>query len=262
MTPTRPAGPLAPAPPPAAVPAAPSSPPPPLPERLDTSRGPIHLYRPAGFRPEHAGVVIYLHGYGPAVDRVWEEHALARQFAASGVNALFVVPAAPTEGAAPVVWDSPGALLEAVRARAEVPAGPLVVVGHSGAYRTIVPWLRAARREVTGAAGAGRVIDEVVLLDGLFGVGDELLAWTGTARAGQARLTLVGGRTSAACVRLVRAVDGALTVHRFPAHRRDLTARQRTARVVYFPSPYEHMEIVTGGQVIPVLLGRTRLTAL
>ena len=47
-----------------------------------------------------------------------------------------------------------------------------------------------------------------------------------------------------------------------PAADSGFTKRQRGAKLLYIRSQYEHMQIVTGGKVIPVLLRLTPLKAL
>ena len=62
--------------------------------RVQTEHGPVHLFRPAGYDRRTAGVVVYVHGLYTSVDQAWKDHRLATQFAASGANALFIVPEA------------------------------------------------------------------------------------------------------------------------------------------------------------------------
>src|SRR5262245_52628668 len=68
--------------------------------RIADKAGPIHVWRPAGYRAETAAIVVYVHGYGTDVDTAWREHHLPEQFALSAVNALFIAPEAPA-GARP-----------------------------------------------------------------------------------------------------------------------------------------------------------------
>ena len=113
--------------------------------RLETNHGPVHLFRPAGFNRRTAGVVVYVHGYYTHVDEAWSEHKLAQQFAASRRNALFIAPEAPAAPEEELSWSSLRRLLTIVfhTTHFSAPPGPLVVVGHSGAYRTLVAWLDA-----------------------------------------------------------------------------------------------------------------------
>src|SRR6185369_15538174 len=108
--------------------------------RADTARGPVHLFVPCGLRPRDAGIVVYVHGLYDTVDSAWRSHHLGRQFAASRRNAIFIAPEAPSTAEEQPSWTDLEALVaEALgAARIERPAGPLVVAGHSGAYRTIV----------------------------------------------------------------------------------------------------------------------------
>src|SRR5207244_3849227 len=66
-----------------------------------------------------------------------------------------------------VFWKDLGELLEAVRrlARLRTPDGPLVILGHSGAYRTLAEWIKYPR------------VDEMILLDALYANEDDFRAW-------------------------------------------------------------------------------------
>src|SRR5208283_2556332 len=135
--------------------------------RVETEHGPLHLWRPAKYDARTAGIVIYIHGYFTSVDQAWTESDLETQFAASGRNALFIAIEAPQSSAEDVYWESLEALLHTVSDRASLPLprGPLVVVGHSGAYRTILSWLNHPR------------IQEVILLDGMYAGQAEFHSW-------------------------------------------------------------------------------------
>ncbi len=45
--------------------------------RIEASSGPVHVWRPAGYQPATAGIVIYVHGYettrsrSPCPPRTW-----------------------------------------------------------------------------------------------------------------------------------------------------------------------------------------------
>src|SRR6185503_1673970 len=99
-------------------------------------------------------------------------------------DALFLVPEAPASGDEEPRWGSPGDLLRAVkRAGVAVPEGPIVVVGHSGAYRQILLWLDYP-------------IDSLILLDALYGNEEDFLVWLESARGHRARrLTVVAQDT-------------------------------------------------------------------
>ena len=108
--------------------------------RLQTPGGTVHVWQPAGYERLTAGIVVYVHGFSTDVDAAWDRQKLAREFAASRRNAVFVVPEAPSSSQDPVRWPTLNTLLASVGSRLALdwPEGPLVVVGHSGAHRTVV----------------------------------------------------------------------------------------------------------------------------
>lgn len=236
--------------------------------RFETWNGPVHLWFPAGYDADTAGTVLYVHGFYVDVDKAWREHELARQFAASGINAIFIAPEAPIQSGDLPRWADLGVLLGEVEKRLQVPLprGPVVAMGHSAAHRTIVEWL------------AYRPLAEVVLIDALY-AGEELFhAWleaqpwaaAGTkpvrgrrARAAlpQKRMVLVVGRSSAATtqefLRPVRRL--VVRVNEVPASPKRITKKMRAARILSVRSSLGHFELVTTGAVIPVILHATRL---
>ena len=127
--------------------------------RLETARGPVHVWIPAGYDPTTAATIVFVHGYHVDVDQAWSEYRLAQQFALSGVNAMFIAGDAPISKRASIVWPSLDALIRTVKDGVDVamPAGRLVAAGHSGAYRTLAVWL------------ANKTLDTVVLLDAVYG---------------------------------------------------------------------------------------------
>jgi len=134
--------------------------------RLETARGAVHVWAPADYDAKTAATVVFVHGYWIDVDEAWTSYRLAQQFALSGINALFIAPDAPAAKWEPIAWPS---LPELVRTVADniavaMPAGRLVAVGHSGAYRTLATWLAAP------------ALDTVVLLDALY-IEFGLLPW-------------------------------------------------------------------------------------
>ena len=127
--------------------------------RVETQHGALHFWIPERYDPISAGMVIYIHGYFTTVDQTWADDHLDAQFQASGRNALFIVINAPLSNFQDVSWKSLDELLLAVHDLTPfpLPHGPLVVVGHSGGFRTILLWLRDPRMQY------------VILLDGLYG---------------------------------------------------------------------------------------------
>lgn len=219
--------------------------------RVVTARGPVHVWVPADYDPATAGVVLYVHGYRTTVDQAFAEHRLAEQFAASGRNALFIAPRAPSSKRQSVRFGDIGELVREVRERTGVerPWGPVVAVGHSGAYRTLTAWLDDPD------------LEHIVLLDGLYGNDERFRDWLAAKRARPRRLTLVSMDTIVAGEAWVREQPDAVVADWVPERVGDLDAKARGARFLYLRSQYGHMEIVTEGKAIPVLLQATRLGA-
>ena len=217
--------------------------------RLETENGPVHVYRPPGYRHGSAGVVVYLHGLYVTADKAWAEHDLATQFAASRQNALFVVPEAPLgEEVPPWGWleDLLDTVAEALRTR--LPRGPLVVLGHSGSFRQVVMWLDHP------------ALANIILLDALYGNEDDFRAWLDASP--RHRMTIVANDSRRWADPFVAAIRHAVTRDELPEGYDDFTDRERRARVLYMRTETDHMELVTLGIVVPMLLRRTPLRAL
>lgn len=220
--------------------------------RFKTRRGPVHVWTPAGYQAETAGIVVYVHGYYTDVDDAWRDHALARQFAASGRNALFIACEAPVRGWNPVRWNDLGALIRTVRENLGLarPWGAVIAVGHSGAYRTLLPWLDY------------RPLEHIILLDGLYGNEQPFATWLEEIKARPNRLTMITIDTLRWSEPWTRALGHAHTLDWMPAHIDMVDPDALAARVLYIRSQYDHMDIVISGKVLPVLLQATRLPAL
>ncbi|XXF75640.1 hypothetical protein P2318_21575 [Myxococcaceae bacterium GXIMD 01537] len=221
--------------------------------RMGTARGVVHQWKPRGYRAATAGTVIYIHGYYTNVDQAVEDHRLLEQFRASNRNALFIMPEAPCWNAEDVYWTDLDALLaEAARLSGQPqPKGPLIIVGHSGAYRTLMHWLAHPR------------IREIVLLDGLYRGEDELDTWLAAEPPGKRRLLLVGIDTARRTEAwLSRRHPGAIRHRRFPQSALPESAPEHSAPLVYVRSRLEHMKVITEGRAVPELLRWTRLRGL
>ena len=216
--------------------------------RFESSRGPVHVWMPPGYRHPTAGIVFYVHGYYIDVDGAWTEHDLAEQFRKSGRNALFIAPEAPARKYHKVRWRDPGHLIREVRTRLNIPRpwGPVVAVGHSGAYRTLIPWL------------SYRPLQRVIMLDALYGHEHPFRHWLEEVRGSPNRLTMVTIDTLrwsepfAQEIDYTRAVDW---IPRNPAPEDALGSN----RFLYIRSQYNHMGLVTRGEAIPALLQMTDL---
>jgi hypothetical protein len=221
--------------------------------RIDTRDGPINLWRPARYDPRTAGIVIYIHGYFTSVDEAWADHQLAEQFRASGRNALFIAIEAPQSSDQEVLWNSLDELLRTVEDLAPfpLPNGPLVVVGHSGAYRTILSWLGDPR------------VQYVILLDGLYSGQAEFRQWLlPHPDAKPHRLVLVAYDTRPQCRQFARHAYGMARRKMIPTQPASFTAREKHARLLLLRSQYDHDAMVSGGRVIPVLLQISPIKAL
>lgn len=216
--------------------------------RVRTSRGPVHVWCPALYDRRTAGTVVYVHGYAVDADGAWERHELARQFQASRRNAVFLVPEAPASSEDTVRFPSLNELLSAAAASIHrtFPPGPVVVVGHSGAHRTLVPWLKNPR------------VSHVILLDAVYG-GETVTAVRDWFRTSRGRLIVVAADTAEESERLIQGLPSAARRGAIPESAAAFTALERQARVAYLRSQYSHLEMVTEGKTIAPLLGLTRL---
>ncbi len=190
--------------------------------RLSTERGAIHLWCDA--ETELRAVVIYVHGYGDDVDSAFTNHQLAAQFAKSNVEALFISVAAPSGPEGQVAFEELDSLLAQVSKHVGAPLPETVVLlGHSGGYRTLKLWLSSTR------------VQEVVLLDGFYGDSAPWSQW-------------LINRPSAT-LRLI----GLETWDKAEAWRVGLPETVR-GRVNHTPAKCPHMEIITQGEWLPRVL--------
>ncbi|HPH65998.1 MAG TPA: hypothetical protein PLF40_09655 [Kofleriaceae bacterium] len=220
--------------------------------RIKTKAGAVHVWIPEGYDRETAGTVVYVHGYYTDSDGAWREYGLARQFRASKQNAMFVVPDAPSGNDEEVKWPALTDLRKAVaRANIRLPDGPLVVMGHSGAFRTVMKWID------------NRTVDQIILLDALYGgekAFDEYI--DSGKRADEHKLIVVGAATAQGSKAFAKKYPFAVVRDKLPSTVAGFKKREKRAKLLYVHSQYEHMAIVTNGKVIPQLLRLTELKAL
>jgi len=208
--------------------------------RIESRGRVVRVFRPAGFRARGAALVLYVHGFYTDPDRAWRDHRLPEQFAASGRNALFVVPAARTGPGQPLPWPELPALLALLAdATGETLPRPLVAAGHSGAYKQIGAWLEH------------RTLRTILLLDALYGLQETFRAWV--RRPGR-RMALVSRDTAAATTAWARRLPFAVRRPRCPGDFAQLSPRERAARVLAMGTDSDHFGIVTEGQALPLLL--------
>jgi hypothetical protein len=220
--------------------------------RIKTSRGAVHVWFPPDYDRETAGTVIYVHGYYTDADGAWREHELAKQFKASHQNAMFVVPDAPAGNDDDVKWPALKDLRKAVtRANLHLPDGPVVVIGHSGAFRTVMQWVDH------------KLVDQIILLDALYAgeaAFDEFIA--SGKRADDHKLIVVAASTAEESASFAKRYKFAVARERMPGSAGGFSRRERGAKLLYIRSQFEHMAIVTSGKVIPTLLRVTPLKAI
>jgi hypothetical protein len=220
--------------------------------RVKTKAGAVHVWVPPDYDRTSAGTVIYVHGYWTDADGAWKDHGLARQFRASRQNALFIVPDAPSSNDDSVKWPALKDLRKAIaRANIVMPDGPVVVMGHSGAFRTVMQWVDHLR------------VEQIILLDAMYAGDSAFDEFIGTGkRADEHKLIVVGADTAQGSAGFAKQYKFAVAREKMPASDADFTKRERRAKLLYIRSQFDHMSIVTSRKVIPLLLRLTSLKSL
>ncbi len=220
--------------------------------RIKTAQGAVHVWVPADYDRATAGTVVYVHGYWTDADGAWRDHELARQFRASRQNAMFIVPDAPSSNDEHVQWPALTDLRRAVtRGNIKLPDGPIIVMGHSGAFRTVMQWVDH------------RAVDQIILLDAMYAgerAFDDFIK--SGKRADDHKLIVVGASTEQGSRAFINKYKFAVAREKLPKDVGGFTKRERSAKLLYVRSQYEHMSIVTSKKVIPLLLRVTPLKAL
>jgi len=209
--------------------------------------GAIHVWIPDGYDAAHAGVVVYVHGYFTDVDDAWRGHKLARQFADSGLDAMFIACEAPESARDAVTWPSLADLLARVDAEPslDLPDGPLIAVGHSGAHRTLGDWF------------GDPDLHTVVLLDALYGQVQEVADWL--AQSTDHRLVDISVITRPWAEELHKSLPETVVFDGLRSVRADHGKSARSARVVHVRARIGHMPLVTNGKALPTVLRTLRL---
>ncbi len=220
--------------------------------RIQTAQGAVHVWVPPGYDRETAGTVVYVHGYWTDADGAWKNYELARQFKMSHQNALFIVPDAPSSMEDNVKWPALTDLRRAVtRANIKLPEGPVVVMGHSGAFRTVMQWVDH------------RLVDQIILLDAMYAgeqAFDEFIK--SGKRADEHKMIIVGASVAQNSAAFASKYKFAMARENVPDSMGGFTKKERQAKLLYIRSQYSHYPIVTNRKVIPLLLRATRLKAL
>lgn len=220
--------------------------------RIKTAQGAVHVWTPDGYDRSTAGTVVYVHGYWTNVDNAWKEYQLAKQFKMSRQNAMFIVPEAPGSNEDNVKWGALTDLRKAVsRANLKMSDGPIVVMGHSGAFRTVMQWVDH------------KLVDQIILLDAMYGgekAFDDFIK--SGKRADEHKMIVVGAAVARSSVSFSQQYKFAVSREKFPETLGGFTKAERRAKLLYVHSQYDHMAIVNSKKVIPLLLRVTRLKPL
>lgn len=214
--------------------------------RFTTRNGPVHVWIPKGYTSRRADTIIYVHGYYVNVDGAWRSYDLAKQFAASAINAMFIVCEAPSGPQDRVYWTSLTALLDVVDANIPeaVPRRRIVTIGHSGAWRTLVGWLDEP------------IIDTVVLLDAVYGEIEKFKKWI--LGDENRRLINVGDGTRKWADTLHAGLPETVVIDGFPSLEDGLPREATRARILYIKSKLGHFPLVTSGWALPMMLRTLR----
>ena len=212
-------------------------------ERLETARGPVHVWTPQGYDPATAMTVVYVHGYSIDVDEAWGAHGLPEQFGHASINAMFIACEAPQNKYQDVRWTSLSALLDTVEAAGHpLPQGRVAAIGHSGAYRTLQAWAKDPR------------LDTMVMLDAGYGP----LWWVRSWVLGKPdrRLIDIGDDAIYFTDRLHRYwLPRSVTLQGFGAFaNRAQVERLSRERIVYVRSTIGHYVIASGAVALPAVL--------
>lgn len=220
--------------------------------RIKTAQGAVHVWVPPGYDRATAGTVVYVHGYWTDADGAWREHELARQFKLSRQNAMFIVPDAPASRDQGVHWPALTDLRRAVaRANIKLPDGPVVVMGHSGAFRTVMQWVDH------------RLVDQIILLDAMYAgeyAFDEFIK--SGKRADEHKLIVIGADVAQNSAAFASRYKFAVAREKLPDSIGGFTKEERRAKLLYVRSQYDHYTMIKNRKVIPMLLRLTRLTKL
>jgi hypothetical protein len=210
--------------------------------RIDAPRGPIHVWIPPSYHADTGATIIYLHGYYDDADSAYIGHHLPEQFAMSALNAMFIVPEAPSGNKPPINYPNLSELLRIVEDKTGVSRGMALtaVVGHSGAFRTIDAWLDEP------------LIDTLVMVDSMYANEEMIEAWYRASP--RHRLITVGEDTLQWNEQFLRDIPDMLVLDRVPPTYETWPAEARISRAVYVRAQFMHMPLVTDGLVLPSLL--------
>lgn len=213
------------------------------------SKGHVHLWKSDSFdATKDAATVVYVHGHNidnksqkpHYIDWAWDNHGLARQFAASGKNALFVAIEAAHDREDPIKWFSLSDLLTSIENNAGiVPPRHVMAMGHSGGFYTTLQWLNDSNLKHVVVLDSGKT--SKAPLKGFYEKGG--------------RVTLAGGSWQNSWMKDFAKdyTSGSLAFTTMQGYG---SAAPVEAQGVHFDSTLGHMAVVTGGDAIGKSLAR------
>jgi hypothetical protein len=129
--------------------------------------------------------------------------------------------------------------------------GPVIVIGHSGAFRTVMQWVDH------------RLVEQIILLDAMYAGESAFDEYIGSGkRADEHKLIVVGASTAQESASFAKKYKFAVAREKMPDSAGGFSRREKNAKLLYIRSQFEHMAIVTSGKVIPALLHLTPLKSL
>ena len=224
----------------------------------------VAIFVPKGFRARDAtDLVFYFHGWRNDVDATLAQFKLAEQVAASGVNAILVLPEGPKNapdsfgGKLEETGDFAGLVsdvLAALKARGvieSVKPGAIVLAGHSGAYRVMA--------FILTRGGLTENVREVYLFDALYGQTEKFAHWIDHSAGKLIDIYTAEGGTRDESLGLMddlRAWNIPFTAVPESAVTPDLLKKNR---LVFIDSPLEHNDVVAKNEQLRAFLAASSL---
>jgi len=211
----------------------------------------VSVFIPAGLQPTgKVDLVFFFHGWYSSVAEAERDFDLFRQFSASGVKAILVLPETAREAPGSFggkLEDEDGftalvdELLVRLHSEGATPrlrAGRIALLGHSGAYHVIA--------RILGQGGAAAKVAEVCLFDALYGDLEAFSDWAQSAKGSFVSISSEGGEPAD------NALDMALSLRKagfeVEEGRDDPGADALLAhRIVFLTSAYDHGSLVVQG---------------
>ncbi len=209
------------------------------------SNSAVGIFVPEHFTPGRSiDLVYYFHGNFETIASAPNKFDLYRQFAESGVNALFIMP--ETAFNAPDNFggklEEPGgferltkdiiAYINGSGIGSESGLGKIVISGHSGAHRVMAKILDLDEHS--------RKIKEVILFDALFAEVEAFADWIGLFKNRLALVYTENGRTADNTRKLMELTEGILWKPKVVADEVSTEKRELQCKILIIQSPYDH----------------------